>query len=289
MNILVEHDQIPKANQDFDFNSPIDGVDLLTPEGVSLNFRGAGIGSRILARAVDIALQLILLILFGIVAGLVGLIGSFRSAQILYILLYILIIFGYPAVFESRYKGKTLGKKILGIKVITLSGEPLSFSKASLRSLIGLIETFFFFICIPFALFTKNGQRLGDLAAGTVVIKEKKTIQIPIRFAPPSGMEDYCKTLDTSLLTPAQYSLTREYLFRARGLRFESREALADEFAHAISKQTKNVIPANMHPGYFVYASVVAHQSRQGDFSEFDSFGMPYQTFSINSWDQPNF
>jgi|GEM_PF-6282461 len=143
MNILVEHDQIPKANQDFDFNSPIDGVDLLTPEGVSLNFRGAGIGSRILARAVDIALQLILLILFGIVAGLVGLIGSFRSAQILYILLYILIIFGYPAVFESRYKGKTLGKKILGIKVITLSGEPLSFSKASLRSLIGLIETFF--------------------------------------------------------------------------------------------------------------------------------------------------
>jgi len=80
--------------------------------------------------------------------------------------------------------------------------------------------------------------------------------------------------------------LAREFLYRSRQIRPMARDNLANEFAEAIEQQTKNIRPQNMNPGYFVYATIVAHQKREGEELSINGFGVPYQTFSVNSWSQ---
>jgi uncharacterized RDD family membrane protein YckC len=164
-----------------------------TPEHVELQFALASIGNRFLACAIDHTIQLLLMIATIIAA--ISLTSTLRDLNTrldaavaegsLWIfaittLIVFTLNFGYFVIFETVWSGQTPGKQWLRLRVIQTDGRPITFFSALTRNLIRGADMLPFLLFIPFyslgiiAVFaTVRSQRLGDLAAGTVVIKER--------------------------------------------------------------------------------------------------------------------
>ncbi len=155
-----------------------------TPEQIALEFPLAGVGSRFLAIAFDTLLQAIIGVALGIIGGIIGVAATSlnRSAGPWVLALLVLGIFvvyaGYFAVFEALWRGQTPGKRLVGLRVIDVSGSPVSVYAAILRNLIRIVDQLpgIYAIGIVSVLVTERQQRLGDLAAGTVVVHERTEV-----------------------------------------------------------------------------------------------------------------
>ncbi len=154
-----------------------------TPEGVELSLSLAGPMVRGMAWFIDFAIRIVLYIILGITVAMLG--GMGRG--ILLIGLFVIEWF-YPVLFEV-HNGMTPGKKVMGLQVVHEDGTPLSWSSALLRNLIRCIDLLPFFNMTGFITMLMNSRfkRLGDLAAGTVVVYHRdKTKSFSIPDYPPS-------------------------------------------------------------------------------------------------------
>jgi uncharacterized RDD family membrane protein YckC len=160
--------------------SSADKLTIETPEQTSLEFPLAGIGSRFLALATDTLLQTAFFAVLSIAAGLLSLANIFSTMAkqwVIAILLFIFfaVQFGYFALFESLWNGQTPGKRWTRLRVIKDDGRPITPYDAILRNLLRTVDALpslyaTGIICI---LFSRENKRVGDFAAGTVVIHEK--------------------------------------------------------------------------------------------------------------------
>lgn len=152
-----------------------------TPEQIALEYLLASAGSRFLALAIDTLLQLAvgavigLLVLFGVTLTFAT--GGDLSLwlQALAILLWFTIYYGYFAIFEALWNGQTPGKRVIGLRVITLSGRPITGFDAILRNLVRIVDQIpgIYAVGLVAVFVSAKNQRLGDLAAGTVVVHEQ--------------------------------------------------------------------------------------------------------------------
>ena len=144
----------------------------------------------------------------------------------------ILTIVGYPLVFESATRGRTLGKMALGLRVVSDDGGPERFRQALFRALASMVEIWMFFggpavIC---SLLSPKGKRIGDVFAGTVVISERGPKLPPPPVMPPS-LAWWASSLQLSGLGPEQAELARQFLSRASQLDPQIREQMAYRIA----------------------------------------------------------
>ncbi len=155
-----------------------------TPERVPLEFALASIGNRFLACAVDHLIQIVLLLTIVIAGSLVGNFDLFGSGwtsapqwmQAALIILVFLLQFGYFALFEWRWRGQTPGKRLLKLRAMREDGRPLTFWEATARNLLRLFDMFpppFYSIGLVSVFVSRTDQRIGDLFAGTVVVRER--------------------------------------------------------------------------------------------------------------------
>jgi hypothetical protein len=116
-----------------------------------------------------------------------------------------------------------------------------------------------------FILLTRDNQRLGDLVAGTLVLRERSGLAAPapVSFAAPAGLEAYTATLDTSRLTIEEYQAVRTYLLRAASLPPGPRAALALQLADPLVARLRPPPPAGITPEQFLRCVGAAHQQRQ--------------------------
>ena len=175
-----------------------------TPEMVSFDYQLAGIGSRILAQVIDFPVQvlLVLLAVFGsIAAG--ALIGNGNVAVLAALVSALVLAWGYPILCEAAWSGQTLGKKVFGLRVVGDQGEPIRISQSFVRNLIRIIDFLpgFYGLGLTVLFLNGRGKRLGDLAAGTVVVRERATVklhQLPVLPTPAP-----------TLLRPVEHPLLR--------------------------------------------------------------------------------
>lgn len=167
-------------------------VDVRTPESIAFRYELAGLGSRALATLVDMAIQiaLLLLIFFGVIwagahAGPTPPLSAsddnfYRSIAIAIIVFVIFtILYGYYILFEALWGGQTPGKKLLRIRVVRDGGYPLDFGGSFLRNLIRIAEQIlgFYLIAAVSALASPENKRVGDYAAGTIVVREGRSVK----------------------------------------------------------------------------------------------------------------
>jgi uncharacterized RDD family membrane protein YckC len=238
---------------------------VVTPEAVLLEFRAAGIASRMLAKIIDLLVQSVALIALLITAGFLSFGGS-TAALVLTLVGSFLIVFGYPAI-EAFWNGQTIGKKALGLRVITVEGSPVRLRHAAVRSIIGVVE----FLVPPgglpalaSALVTRRSQRIGDLAAGTIVIRTLNATTRPNFWAPARGFEGFALTFDAGRMTPSQYAVVREFLFRAPELDSEARPALARFLADRAERWTHWPRPGHVGAEEYLLSAAFAYQHRFG-------------------------
>lgn len=241
---------------------------IITPEAVLLEFPAAGLGSRSLAFLVDGAIRVVLLSLLSLATAAGGLLLDETTAVVLAIAGTFAALFAYPALFEGLWDGRTPGKAALGLRVVTVEGAPVRFRHAAIRSALGIVDFVLGAgtLAVLCALATRRSQRLGDLAAGTIVVRERQVRgdTQPVAFAPPLGWEAYASSLEVSRLRPDAAVLVRSFLLRVHELdpaaRRERAASLAEQVAHAIGTP----FPAGTDPEAFLVAVTGAHQSRHG-------------------------
>jgi uncharacterized RDD family membrane protein YckC len=166
-----------------------------TPEQIALEYTLASAGSRFLAVAIDTLLQLaagaiaaLLAILGGAAALFTG--GGFALwVQALLILVWFALFYGYFALFESLWNGQTPGKRAIRLRVITLSGRPITVFDAILRNLVRIVDQIpgIYAVGLASMFLSPKNQRLGDLAAGTVVVHEQGLSHGPGAKSPAAG------------------------------------------------------------------------------------------------------
>jgi len=244
---------------------------MVTPEAVALEFQTANVGSRILAFLIDVVV-----VGAGIAAGVTAaaLALSASGAVLpdwLVIAMFLVLIpgwwFGYFTALETLWRGRTLGKAALGLRVVTREGAPVRFRHAAIRTLLGTVDFALAsgFFAVVFVLFSRDNQRLGDMVAGTLVLRERSaaTQLAPVSFDPPPGLESYTATLDVTGMGAEEYQAVRSFLLRARQLAPASRASLAVQLATPLAARLRPPPPEGLPPEGFLYAVAAAYQRRQ--------------------------
>jgi len=155
---------------------PIDAtVRLMTPERIVFDYPLGGPFRRFTAYLVDLCL-LALLVVGALALSLLLSLGS-AAGMGPALVAYLLLSWGYGAFCEGVFNGQTPGKRALGLRVVSERGVPITGAQAVLRNLVGAVDglvPFFFMLGLSSMLLSRKFQRLGDLAAGTMVIVEQR-------------------------------------------------------------------------------------------------------------------
>ncbi|HEY5650704.1 MAG TPA: RDD family protein [Acidimicrobiia bacterium] len=206
-----------------------------TPEGLDLDLTLAGLGSRMIAAVVDAILigLLVFMVAFGAgrlsLGGLDG--GIFVQAVVT--IAITLVILGYLVGFEALNEGRTPGKRAVGIRVVTTEGDSIGFLAAFLRNLLRVIDFLpaVFIVGAGSILLTKTNQRLGDIAANTIVIRER----LPhVDRAELEHIEHDGERWDVARVTADDVDVLRRFAVRRRSIPADRTEQIAANLATKI-------------------------------------------------------
>jgi len=218
-----------------------------TPERVPLHFALASIGNRFIACAIDHTIQIVLLfslvIMFLIIEGFSDLGNRVTSAPKWVIALLVIFVFvlmsGYFALFEWIWRGQTPGKRWLKLRVIREDGRPIGFFEAMVRNLLrnfDIMPSPFYSIGLISVFATDRDQRVGDLVAGTVVVREREAEapEFAEVFASPvsdpalrRSWKPVPFTADVNLLTEPEIQVVEGFLRRRWDLKDYPRQWMA--------------------------------------------------------------
>lgn len=215
-----------------------DRISVSTPEGVRLELVVAGVGTRMAAALIDAFIQS-LLVLAVVVVGSLGALavgGLSGYAEALSAVAVFLIVFGYHVAFEMLASGRTPGKAAIGLRVVGAQGQPLGGLASVVRNLVRILDflPLLYGTGLVAVLLSGRRQRLGDLAAGSVVIVERVVAERRHRHSPalPRFAEAGSgSTLDVSAVGVAELRALRRFLERRGDLPVPARARLAKDLA----------------------------------------------------------
>jgi len=199
-----------------------DRVTIATPEGVDLTLMLAGAGSRFASALVDILVQGAIIVAVTIVVAVAGL-GGYGAAVVA--IVSFVVVFGYDVSFEVLASGRTPGKRVNGLRVVRTGGEPVDLLTSVIRNLVGIVSI----------LVTSRNQRLGDLAAGTLVVRERKEGRLGVRPPFVPAAPDSSAALDVSAITAEELIAVRSYL----GRRHELSDGVRRQLAHMLAERLR--------------------------------------------------
>jgi uncharacterized RDD family membrane protein YckC len=247
--------------------SSADKLIIETPEQTSLEFPLAGIGSRFLAVALDTLLQLGVYIVLGLIALLVssfGVVGAFGKQWGIAILIFVAfsVQFGYFALFETIWNGQTPGKRWTHLRVIQDSGRPINAYDSVLRNLLRIVDTLpsLYAIGIVTMLISRENKRVGDYAAGTVVVHEKPLQGVGAIWSVAAAPAQALPAIPSAQLTLDELQLVETFFERRTSLDPEVRRAMARQIAQRLGERLN--VPGDMRPDAEKFLEALAEQRR---------------------------
>ncbi|GAS99572.1 RDD domain-containing protein [Mycolicibacterium canariasense] len=236
---------------------------LVTGDAVVLEVSIAQLPVRAAAALIDLMVMLIGYVL-GVTLWALTLadFDSALSAAVL-IIFTVLTLLGYPVVFETATRGRSLGKMALGLRVVSDDGSPERLRQAIFRALAGVIEIWMFtgapaVLC---SMVSPRGKRIGDVFAGTMVISERTPRLNPPPPMPPA-LAGWAGTITLSGLGSAQAEMARQFLSRTTQLDPRMREQMAYRIAGEVLARIAPPPPPGAPPE-LVLAAVLAERHRR--------------------------
>lgn len=250
--------------------------EITTPESVALQQRTAGPGTRFLALLIDLLLvfflisfvEYIVLLLLTIVAAGSGPSDQNQLFASIVVLVSVgvgfLIFFGYWFVMETWFGGQTIGKKALGIRAVMKGGFPLTASASLTRNLVRLVDMIpppLFFVGLVSMALSKKYQRLGDHAAGTLVVRDRSHRDQSSGFFFAGLHPSQVSHWDTSGISNRDLELIRRFLARRTSLSGAARYTLGLRLARRYHPIVTGDDPA-FPPEVFLEGIVLERQVR---------------------------
>ncbi len=237
---------------------------IVTPEAVVLDLEPATVGSRVCSFVLDVIVQAMLYGILALLAYPLSLIAPEWLVVAYVIVVVFVVIVGYPVVSETMLRGQTLGKMATGLRVVTIEGAPVRFRHASIRAFLALVEIWACFgsIAAITMLITPRAQRLGDLAAGTQVVRERNAGAHvrPVDFNVPFGYEQVVASLDPSGLTAQDYHEIRRVLLRVFELTPTARLSICYRVAMHYQRSLGHTVHQMVTPEAYLLCLMAAYQ-----------------------------
>lgn len=273
--------------------------EIVTGEAVVLDLPCARFPARILSRIIDMAVELVL---FGVISILVGVAdadNSLDSATVAALILtgFVLVIVGYPVAFETLSRGRSLGKLALGLRVVADDGGPERFRHALVRALAGAVECWALFgvPALITSMISARGKRLGDIFAGTFVLRERAPRAVSAAYlAVPAGgrygsgaapygsaapyqrsglgtammpidpvLWPWAASLDLSALPDPLAASAASYLARYWQLNSEPRDALGQQLAADVAARVSPPPPPGLAPVAYLHTVLAERRNRE--------------------------
>ncbi|MET8827696.1 RDD family protein [Streptomyces sp. NPDC004610] len=240
--------------------------ELVTGEAVALELRPAKLPSRALAVLLDlvVAFAAYLLVSMGLLIASASLDEAAQMA--LSIASFLLVLVGAPIAVETLSHGRSLGKMAVGLRVVRDDGGPIRFRHALVRGGIGMIEilmTFGVVACIA-SLVSARGRRLGDVFAGTLVVRERVPAgQAGFLPPPPPWLAGRFATLDLSAVPDSLWLAVRQYLTRMRQLDPQVGWGMAQRLAADLAERSGAPVPPGVPPAAYLAAMLQERQVRE--------------------------
>lgn len=242
--------------------------DVVTGEAVALDLRLAALPSRALAALIDLLVQLVAVFVLALVLSRLTSNLEDALAAALGVVFTVTVLVGYPVGAETLWRGRTLGKAVLGLRVVRDDGGPIRFRQALVRGLVGAIVEkpglLGITVVIPVvtSLVSGRGKRLGDMLAGTVVLLERVPVRGGAVAVMPPALEGWAATLDLSGLPNDLALASRQLLSRASVLNDQAREQLGGQLVAAVAAVVRPPAPAGT-TGWEYLSAVLAERRRR--------------------------
>ncbi|MGH3641092.1 MAG: RDD family protein [Mycobacterium sp.] len=237
---------------------------MITGDAVVLDVQIAQLPVRALAALIDLTVVFIgYLVGVTLWAVTLSTLDDALSAAVL-IILTVLAIVGYPLIFETTTRGRSLGKMALGLRVVSDDGGPERFRQALFRALSGFVEIWMFaggpaVIC---SMVSARGKRIGDVFSGTMVISERgPKLSTPVPM--PPALAWWASSLQLSGLRPEQAELARQFLSRAAQLQPSFRDQMAYRIYSEVLAQISPPPPPDAPPPLVLAAVLAERHNRE--------------------------
>ena len=238
--------------------------DLVTGEAVALDLPNAGIGLRLVSGLIDLVVGVALLIGLQVFVGY--LLGDTDGALILagITLAAVAALVAFPTTLETLTRGKTLGHLAMGLRTVRDDAGPIGFRQALTRAMVGVVEIYLFqgVPALVSAAFSRKGKRLGDLLAGTYVVRDRHRIELPAPTQMPAHLESWARTADLAPLPDQLAVAVRQYLTRATTFAPEVRAQLSARLLDEARPFVAPAPPPGNHPEYVLMAMLAERRSR---------------------------
>ncbi|MFI6445349.1 RDD family protein [Kitasatospora sp. NPDC050543] len=246
--------------------------DLVTGEAVVLGLRAAKLPSRALALALDLAVEvgafLLTIFIFAMTASSID--SAALAATVLGMMVFFLV--AVPVMVETLSRGRSIGKAAFGLRVVRSDGGPVRFRHTLVRALVGFFEIVML-SGVPAAicsLVSPEGKRLGDIFAGTLVVRERVPgsggSAAPLPPLPPQlmhALSGELTALDLSAVPDGLWLAVRQFLGRLGQLDPEVAQGMAVRLAGDVAARTGHPAPASVHPAAYLGAVLAERQRRE--------------------------
>ncbi|MGQ4358250.1 RDD family protein [Streptomyces drozdowiczii] len=239
--------------------------ELVTGDAVVLGLRPAKLPSRALALAIDL---IVVGTVFGLVAtGLAIAAGSLDDAALaaVSVATFLLVPVGGPIAVETLSHGRSLGKMACGLRVVRDDGGPIRFRHALVRGAMGVVEILMTLgvVASIASLVSARGRRLGDVFAGTLVVRERmpagRAAAVP---PPPPWLVGRFAELDLSAVPDELWLAVRQYLTRMHQLDAAVGRAMSERLGGEVAARTGVPAPAGVPAAAYLAAVVHERQVR---------------------------
>jgi len=227
-------------------------IEVETPEQIALSYSVAGIGSRGAAAAIDTIISMLVLIVLAIVAGVAASYSGIKLGNVspsaawvmaAYVIAQFAVTWGYYVVFEGIWDGQTPGKRFMHLRVVRDGGFSVTFAASAVRNLLRVIDALgVYLVGIIVAMLNDSRKRLGDIVAGTFVIKEE-------RSKPQSAERQSHRPQNPSVfaqLSDEEYAVLDRYMERRTTLEPARRDIIVAEFGKRFEKYLPSTSAATL-------------------------------------------
>lgn len=233
-------------------------------EGVLLDTRPASFAPRMLGALIDMVVLGILAIMLAMSSRYWGDSITEHSGRIVMVVILVTFLLVIPTALDTLWRGRTLGRWALGIRIVRDDGGPIRFRQALVRALVGVLEIWFTFgsVALITSMLHPRSKRIGDVLAGTYAIRVRGKVISSAPILMPPGLARWAVNADMRRLPDGLALAVRQFLGRAPMLHPGSRIEMGSQLSAEVGKHVAPLPPPGTHPEAFL-AAVIAERRRR--------------------------
>ncbi len=239
--------------------------ELVIGEGVVLDLQPTSFATRLVSGLIDYTCLSVLLIAAGLIFGGLLFQLDLAAASALYLAVMVGTIVGLPTLIETLTRGRSLGRLVMGLRVVRDDGGPIRLRHAIIRAMVSVLEIWGTMgsAAVICSLANGKGKRVGDLLAGTYVVRERGYSPRPLQLMMPPELGAWASGADIARLPDDLAMAVRQFLLRAYLMAPQPRAGLALQLADEVRALVVPPPPPGTHPETFLAAVSVERRERE--------------------------